>query len=108
MVQVDKDKNDVKDKGDGLADRLLEFAVQIIKLVKSLPNTIIGRHIEGQLLRAGTSLGSNYEEARGAESRADFIHKLGIVLKELKETRFWLKIILRSEILKPYDVMPML
>ena len=85
-------------KGDELAERLLDFAVRIIKLVSSLPKTDIGKHICGQILRSGTSPGSNYEESRGAESRADFIHKLGIVLKELKETRFWLRVIHHSEI----------
>lgn len=91
-------------KSDELANRLLDFTVRIIKLVKFLPNTIVGKHIGGQLLRSGTSPGSNYEESRGAESRADFIHKLGIVLKELKERRFWLKVIQRSEILEPERV----
>ncbi len=85
-----KDKNE-KNKSDALTERLLDFTVRMIKLVNSLPKTVVGRHIGGQILRSGTSPGSNYEEARGAESRADFIHKLGIVLKELKETRFWLK-----------------
>ena len=86
-------------KGDDLAGRLLAFTVQIIKLVGELPNTIVGRHIGAQLLRSGTSPGANYEESRGAESRADFVHKLGIVLKELKETRYWLHVIYRTEIL---------
>jgi len=96
------------DKGDELANRLLDFAVHIIKIVKHLPNTIIGKHIGGQFLRSGTSPGSNYEESRGAESRADFIHKLGIVLKELKETRFWLNTILRSEIIQPQRIEPII
>ncbi len=68
----------------------------------------MGRHIGGQILRSGTSPGSNYEEARGAESRADFIHKLGVVLKELKETRFWLKVIFRASILAPQRVEPLI
>ena len=89
-------------KGDDLAGRLLAFTVQIIKLVGELPNTIVGRHIGGQLLRSGTSPGSNYEESRGAESRADFVHKLGIVLKELKETRYWLHVIYHTELLSPH------
>ena len=89
-------------KGDDLAERLLSFTIHIIKLVGELPNTMVGKHIGGQVLRSGTSPGSNYEESRGAESRADFIHKLGIVLKELKETRFWLKVIQRSEIVSPH------
>jgi four helix bundle protein len=98
-------ENDKK-KGDTLSERLLDFTVQIIKLVNSLPKTIVGKHIGGQILRSGTSPGSNYEEARGAESRADFIHKLGVVLKELKETRFWLNVIYRTEILALQDVEP--
>ncbi len=95
-------------KGDTLTERMLDFTVRIIKLVDSLPKTAVGRHIGGQILRSGTSPGSNYEEARGAESRADFIHKLGVVLKELKETRFWLKVILRSDVLSPLRVEPLL
>jgi len=82
-----ENKNE-KNKGDMLSERLLDFTVQIIKLVNTLPKTIVGKHVGGQILRSGTSPGSNYEEARGAESRADFIHKLGVVLRELKETRF--------------------
>ncbi len=85
-------------KCDRLIERFVDFAVQIIKLVNSLPKTQVGKHIGGQILRSGTSPGANYEEACGAESR-DFIHKLGVVLKELKETRFWLKIIYRTRIL---------
>ncbi|MBI5196724.1 MAG: four helix bundle protein [Nitrospirae bacterium] len=91
-----------------LTERLLDFTVRIIKLVNSLPKTNVGRHIAGQILRSGTSPGSNYEEACGAESRADFVHKLGIVLKELKETRFWLKIIFHAQILVPQRVDPLL
>jgi four helix bundle protein len=95
-------------KGDELAERLLDFTVRIIKLVSSLPNTVIGKHVGRQILRSGTSPGSNYEESRGAESRADFIYKLGIVLKELKETRFWLRVIHRSEIMSPQLVEPLI
>jgi len=90
-----------KERGDDLTERLLDFAVRVIKLVNALPKTYVGKHVGGQLMRAGTSSGSNYEEARGAESRADFIHKLGVVLKELKESRFWLRVIRRTEILTP-------
>jgi len=96
------------DKGDDLSGRLLDFTVHIIRLVQALPNSPVGKHIGGQLLRSGTSPGSNYEEARGAESRADFVHKLGIVLKELKETRFWLRVILRASVLDSSRVEPIL
>jgi four helix bundle protein len=83
-----------------LSERLLDFAVRIVRLANALPRNMAGKHIAGQLLRAGTSPGANYEEARGAESRADFVHKLGIVLKELKESRYWLRLISRAELMK--------
>lgn len=82
-------------RGYELTERLLDFAAQIIKLIDLLPKTTVGKYVSGQILRSGTSPGSNYEEACGAESKADFIHKLGIVLKELKESRFWLRLIKR-------------
>ena len=90
--------------GDEIAERLIEFAVRIIKIVVKLQKSFVGRHIAGQLLKSGTSPGANYEEARGAESRADFIHKMGIVLKELKESRFWLILIHRAKILATQEV----
>ena len=101
-------KKNKEKSGDNIADRLLEFAVRVIKLVNALPKTAVGKHVGAQLLSSGTSPGANYEEARGAESRADFIHKLGIVLKELKESRFWLRLIHRTEILNPQRVEPMI
>jgi four helix bundle protein len=87
-------------KADELEERLIKFAVRIIKLSANLPKTPAGRHIAGQILRSGTSPAPNYGAARGAESHADFVHKLGIVLKELNETLIWLRMIERSEILK--------
>ena len=93
-------------KGDQLSERFLDFVVKIIRIADALPKTISGRHIGGQLVRAGTSSGSNYEEGCGAESRSDFIHKMSIVLKELKETRFWLRVIRRTQMLSPKDVQP--
>ena len=80
-------------KGDDIAARLVVLAVAVIKIVDALPDTVAGKHVGGQLLRCGTSPGANYEEARGAESRRDFLHKLGITLKELQETRYWLLVI---------------
>jgi four helix bundle protein len=87
-------------KANELEERLIDFAVRIIKLSAGLPKTPAGRHIAGQILRSGTSPAPNYGEARGAESRADFAHKIGIVLKELNETSIWLRIICRSGLLK--------
>jgi four helix bundle protein len=86
-------------QADQLQERLINFAVRIILLSASLPKTPAGKHIAGQILRSGTSPAPNYGEARGAESRADFIHKLAIVLKELNETAIWLKIIEGSRLL---------
>ena len=75
-----------------LSERLLNFAVEIVKLTVRLNGTVTGRHISKQMTRSGTSTGANYEEACAAESRADFAHKLQIVLKELKETVYWLRV----------------
>lgn len=76
-----------------LEDRLLEFAARIVELTESLPNTRAGNHIAGQLLRCGTSSLSNHGEVEAAESRRDFLHKLRICLKELRETKRWLRLI---------------
>ncbi len=81
---------------DGLSERFLGFAVRIIKLENQLCKTYSGRHIYGQLFRAGTSTGANYEEARAGESKADFIHKMQIVLKEMREAHYWIKLIAAS------------
>ncbi|HET6861540.1 MAG TPA: four helix bundle protein [Pyrinomonadaceae bacterium] len=84
---------------DQLEERLIDFAVRIIKLSNCLPRTPAGKHIANQILRSGTSPAPNYGEARGAESRADFVHKIRIVVKELNETSIWLRIIQRSHLL---------
>src|SRR5882762_8857194 len=76
-----------------LEDRLLDFAVNIVELTESLPNTRSGNHIAGQLLRRGTSPLSNHGEVEAAESRKDFLHKLRICLKELRETKRWLRLV---------------
>lgn len=80
-------------KGDELEERLVKFAVQVLDLCDTLPRSHAGLHIADQLTRSATSPAPNYGEARGAESRKDFIHKLGVVLKELNESRLWLRII---------------
>jgi len=84
-----------------IEDRLIDFAVRIIALIESLPKNKVGKHVGGQLLRSGTSPAPNYGEAQGAESRSDFIHKMKICLKELRETRVWLKIIGKTNLIKP-------
>jgi len=82
-----------------LEDRLLEFAAAIIEFVESLPNTRAGNYIAGQLLRCGTSPLSNHGEVEAAESRRDFLHKLRICLKELRETKRWLRLVGRTRTL---------
>ena len=81
---------------DELQRRLVSFAVKIIELAGHLPKTPAGRHVFGQILSPGTSPAPDYGEARGAESRADFVHKLRIGVKELNETGIWLLIILET------------
>jgi len=90
-----------RSRADELEERLIDFAVRVVKLSAALPKTPAGKHIAGQILRSGTSPAPNYGEARGAESHADFVHKVRIVLKELNETSIWLRVIERSHILKP-------
>ena len=83
-------------RGSDIAERFLNFAVAVIRLTKQLPKDTAGRHVASQLLRAATSSGANYEEARAGESRDDFIHKIGVALKEVREAGFWLALIQRS------------
>ena len=88
------DLEEINMKPQELEDRLINFAVMVIGVVKVLPNSKAGNHIAGQLVRSGTSPAPNYGEARSAESRKDFIHKMKISLKELRESVIWLKIVL--------------
>lgn len=76
-----------------LEERSLRFSEVVIALAKKLPHTVVSRPIISQLIRASTSIGANYCEADDAESRKDFIHKIGIAKKEARETRYWLKLI---------------
>ena len=82
-----------------LADRLLDYSARVGKVVDSLPRKRLANHIANQLVRCGTAPGSHYEEGCGAESRADFIHKLRLSLKELRESTYWLRLIARAELL---------
>ena len=88
-----------------LEERLLEDSVRIIKIVEQLPNTKAGNHVAGQLLRSGTSPYPNHGEAQAAESPKDFIHKLRISLKELRESKRWLKLILRVPLIKKPELL---
>ena len=84
-----------------LEDRLVEFVGRIVEVVEALPKTRAGNYIAGQLVRCGLALALLYGEAQSAESREDFIHKMKIILKELKESRVCLKIILHKQMIKP-------
>ena len=84
-----------------LNERLLEYGARIIKLVESLPRSLVGKRIGDQLLRSGTSVGANYEEAQGAESKGDFAHKLQIALKEVRESNYWLRLLAKAGTLPP-------
>lgn len=86
---------------ENFSNRFLEFAARIIELGKILNRTFEGRHVYGQLFRSGTSTGANYEESHSAQSTRDFIHKREIVLKELRESLFWLKLISKAELISP-------
>ncbi len=77
----------------------MDFAARAGVVVDALPDSRMGRHIAGQLVRCGTSPAPNYAEGCAAESRADFLHKLGIVLKELRESRVWLRLCVKSKLL---------
>ena len=90
-----------------LEERLLEYAERIIRLVEKLPDTRAGNHVAGQLLRSGTSALPNHGEAQAAESQWDFLHKLRICLKELRESLRWLRLVQRAPLLKPALVEPL-
>jgi len=91
-----------------LEERLIEFAATIVSFSTELGGTPAGKHIAMQTLRSGTAPAPNYGEARGAESRADFVHKLGIVQKGLNETSVWLRILLKTVAEKPEHIVAVL
>lgn len=91
-----------------LSERLWDFAARVGKLVDALPDTRLGRHVASQLLRCGTAPAPNYDEGRAAESKADFIHKMGVVLKELVETSGWLRFVVKTSLLTQRKVASLL
>ena len=80
-------------KGNDMSDRFLAFGAGVLLMMKEIPKSPAARHVVQQLVRAATSGGANYEEARAAESRSDFIHKLSIAAKETREALYWLRLI---------------
>jgi len=84
-----------------LDERLIDFALRIIRIAETLPKSKVGSHIAGQLICSGTSPAENYGEVQDAESRSDFIHKMKISLKELRETHIWLLMVIRAKLITP-------
>ena len=97
-----------KERTFDLQDRLIDYAVRIIRLSEALPETKAGRHVSAQMLRSGTSPAPNYGEAQSAESKADFVHKLKVALKEMRETEIWLKIILNAQMASASQLEPLI
>ena len=95
-------------KGDNIFERLVGIAVETIRLVEALPSTPTAKHISQQLTRSATSGGANYQEARGAESKNDFTHKLGIALKEICEAHYWLRVTSGLELVGTDSLQPLL
>ena len=93
-----KTRNTEKEKEEkDLGERIYQFVIRVVNLVKELPNTLAGNRIGAQLLDAGTSIGANYEESRAAFSKADFTYKMSTARKESYETHYWLRVIRDSE-----------
>lgn len=86
-----------------LEDRFVDYTCRMIDVVEALPNSRAGNYIAGQLVRSCHSPTFNYGEAQGAESTKDFVHKMGVILKELKECRTALKVIRKKEMIKPFS-----
>lgn len=93
---------------EDLKKRTKTFALRILKLVAALPDTVQGRTVSGQLVRAGTSVGANYRAVCRARSNAEFVAKIGTVLEEADESAFWLELIIEGELLPALKVQPLL
>ncbi|HEU4795959.1 MAG TPA: four helix bundle protein [Pyrinomonadaceae bacterium] len=93
---------------EDLKKRTKQFALRALKLVAALPNNVQGRVVGSQLVKAGTSVGSNYRAACRGRSRAEFVAKLGIVIEEADESAFWLELIIEGALLPPKRVQPLL
>jgi four helix bundle protein len=92
-----------------ICERTFQFALRIIKLCDFLNSTPgVSRELSRQLVRSGTSIGANVEESQAAQSTADFVHKLEISLKEARETRYWLRLLIAAEIVSSSRLVPLL
>jgi len=91
-------------KGDTIAERLLVFAAHVLQILSHLDKSAQSTHVAKQLTRAATAGGANYEEARGAESRADFVHKVKVSCKEIREAAYWLRLIRQANLASNLDL----
>ena len=103
-----KGKSSLPSRPQALQQRLVSHASSLLDLSSKLSRTLQARHVSRQILRSGTAAAANYGEAREAESRPDFIHKLRIVLKELNETEVWLHLILTNSMLRTTEISPVI
>ena len=90
------------------SERLWDFAADVARTVETIPNTRVGRHVAGQLIRCGTSSAPNYDEACDGESRRDFAHKLGIAAKEMRETSGWLRFLVKLSLVPSQQIAPLI
>lgn len=105
IINVEVNSQSLNKRKFDLEERLIDFAVLIIQVSENLYNSPAGKHISGQVVRSGTSPALHYGEAQSAESRSDFIHKLKVLLKELRETLVALKIINRVPLTTKMDIL---
>ena len=91
-----------------IGERLLRFGTRVIKVVESLPKNLVGRTVGDRLLRSALSVGANFEEAQAAESKPDFVHKLQLALKELREAGHWLRVITSADIVPKHRLVSLM
>lgn len=94
-------------RNEDLCHRTKQFALRVIKLVDALPNSLAGRKIGDQLVRAGTAVGANYRAACRGRSKREFVAKIGIVEEEADESAYWMELIMEAELLKKNSVLPL-
>src|SRR6478609_7317965 len=92
VVGSGRNSGDLEMTNDEMRDRMMDFAVRVLRMAESLPRTVSGQTIARQVARSGTSVAANYRAALRAKSRADFAHKITIVLEEADETGFWIEL----------------
>jgi four helix bundle protein len=104
-----KIENHTDEKPQEISERAFQFAVRVVKLCQRLDTAPgVSRTLANQLLRSGTSIGANLEESKGGQSRADFLSKVSISLKEARETQYWLRLLIAADIISESQLEPLL